>query len=215
MIIPFLNKVFLRNKLFVLLILTDFVFIFLHGLLLIHILSDPFFDLQKDFGFPEIYQYIKEFWIVLLFLFIFIKSKKLIFLAWTLVFIYFLIDDSIRIHETLGHFFVNYYDINPGFRLRSQDFGELIVSFLFGLILLIFLSISYFFYSENQEKKISINILKMILALVFFGVFVDMLHIALPFGKSELGIIEDGGEMIVMSVILSYVYELSSKENMD
>ena len=41
----------------------------------------------------------------------------------------------------------------------------------------------------------------------FFGIFVDMLHVALP-DVPGLAVLEDGGEMVVMSLIVWYVFNL-------
>ena len=57
--------------------------------------------------------------------------------------------------------------------------------------------------------------LLLILALVFFGVGVDMAHIAIKLGRKVnfiFGVVEDGGEMLVASLILWYVFLLSIRE---
>ncbi len=51
-----------------------------------------------------------------------------------------------------------------------------------------------------------------ILLLAFFGVFFDMVHVAIPWGESLWGIIEDGGEMLTMSIIVWYVFNLKIED---
>jgi hypothetical protein len=57
----------------------------------------------------------------------------------------------------------------------------------------------------------------LILALAFFGISVDMAIVAI-YGEVEvgggelvLGVIEDGGEMLVASLILRYVFLLATR----
>ena len=49
----------------------------------------------------------------------------------------------------------------------------------------------------------------MVFILAFFGIFIDMVHVAMPIGKLVFSIIEDGGEMIIMSVIVWRVLSLA------
>lgn len=64
-----------------------------------------------------------------------------------------------------------------------------------------------YFRSEEQEKAFSRYLAAMVVCMVFFGLFVDMLNIML-FGAMG-GVIEDGGEMIVMSVMLWFMFRHS------
>jgi hypothetical protein len=137
-----------------------------------------------------------------------IVRKKKIYFAWALLFLYFLLDDSLQFHENFGAYLVEYFNFKPNFGLRAQDFGELTTSFFAGLILFSLILINYY-YSDPKEKNITHNIFKLVLLLAFFGVFLDVLHIAIPSVKG-LATIEDGGEMIVMSLILAYVFNLQN-----
>ncbi len=56
------NDVLLR--LFGLLLLTDLAFIIIHVVYRLIENRDTFWSIYNDFGYSEIYQYIKEFWIV-------------------------------------------------------------------------------------------------------------------------------------------------------
>lgn len=61
---------------FVLLLLAaDCAFIFMHVLLATQVLDVPLLSLEKDRGYSEIYQYIKEFWIVLLLMMLLTKKQ--------------------------------------------------------------------------------------------------------------------------------------------
>jgi hypothetical protein len=197
------------TKFLFLLLIADFAFILIHIFYMNHFISSRLFSLEKDFGYAEVYQYIKELWIVALLSTISIKRKHIIYFAWALLFTYFLFDDSLRIHELFGSRLVHHFHFQPMFSLRAQDFGELCTSILFGSLLFIFIGISYIF-SNHTGKQISKTLFILVLALVFFGIVVDMLHIAIPFAKPVFGLIEDGGEMLVMSIIVWYIFKLDN-----
>lgn len=195
------------TKVLFLLLLADFAFFLVHGIYKMGHIPNSFCSIETDRGYAEMFQYIKEYWIVVLLFVVAIKRKHIIYFAWSSLFMYFLLDDSFRIHELFGIYLAKYFEFQPMFGLRTQDFGELSVSMLFGLLLFIFIGVSYLF-SDNVAKQISKHILILVMSLVFFGVVVDNLHIIIPWGKTMWGFIEDGGEMLVMSIIVWYVFDL-------
>ena len=174
------------------------------------LLNNNNFDIKKDLGFPEAFQYFKEFFTAVIFIKIFKKSSDHIYIIWSLFFTYLLLDDSIQIHENVGTAISNYFfDVNSeivALGLRGQDFGELTISCLVGSVF-IFFFIKYFYKSKQVVKDVSFNIAFLVLILVFCGVFIDMAHIIYP---KFIGIatLEDGGEMIAMSLICWYSYEI-------
>ena len=60
-------------------------------------------------------------------------------------------------------------------------------------------------------KKITRTISILIVMLVFFGVFIDLLHIAVAYQNNRWTIVEDSGEMFVMSLIVGYTFYLNSR----
>lgn len=201
------------TKVLFLLLLTDFAFILVHGIYKMNLLNSYIHDsimlysIETDRGYAEMFQYIKEYWIVVLLFVLAIKRKHIIYFAWSSLFMYFLLDDSLRIHESFGYYLAKHFEFQPMFRLRAQDLGELIVTMLFGLLLFIFIGVSYLF-SDNVSRQISKHILILVMSLVFFGVVFDNIHIIIPWGNTMWGFIEDGGEMLVMSIIVWYVFDL-------
>jgi hypothetical protein len=193
------------NKLLVMLLAADFVFIFLTLLYGLGIVSDQRFLITHDLSYGEFFQYTKECFIAFLFFLLAWKKRLSLYFAWCLLFIYLLADDAMSLHENWGLKLVSELDLKPLFNLRARDLGELIVSLFFGTILFTFIAIAYYF-SPPKDKKVSQILFLNIAILAFFGVFVDMVHSALAL--RGLGLIEDGGEMIVMSTIAWYVYKL-------
>ena len=208
------------NKILVLLLLTDLSFIILH---VIHYSSDFLNDINwsiaKDQGYAEFFQYIKEGWIVITLLLCWIKTYAFFYLSWMVLFLYALLDDSFEIHEWVGLDLAIFFNFQPAYGLRGVDFGELLVSMIAYSLIFALVGISY--YRSNPEgRKVSNNLLFLVAALAFFGLVLDMVDIlVLQFENRMLTlysqIAEDGGEMVVMSVILYYVLSLDPKNEIN
>ena len=204
---------------FMLLLCADFSFIAFHSLAyLTPISNNPLMSLEQDHGYPEVFQYIKWLWIILLLIFTSIKRRSLHFSAWVIVFIYLLLDDSLEIHERAGTLMEGNFSFIPPLGLRLQDIGELAVAATAGLILFLFISWVYR-HGPQTFKKMSIDMLLLIFTLAFFGVVVDMLHVIAYLSdqigwkvSAVLAVIEDGGEMIAASLILFYVFLISLRD---
>ncbi|MBN2452867.1 MAG: hypothetical protein JXB40_01220 [Candidatus Omnitrophica bacterium] len=195
------------NKLLFLLLLADFVFIIIHCVFRLHLLLNARFSIEQDFGYAEIYQFIKEYWVVVLLFIAAVKRRHFIYFSWALLFLYLLFDDVFQFHETLACYFASCLNLPSIFHLRAQDIGELGVSVFFGFLLFAFIWVLYLF-SDRAAKQLSRHLFILVALLAFFGVLVDMLHIVLPWGESILALIEDGGEMLMMSIIVWYVFNL-------
>jgi hypothetical protein len=156
-------------KLFYLFLATDLAFIILH---VIHIstdwISSDYFSVERERGYAELFQYIKEYWIALILVILAVKWRSILCFIWSLLFFYLLLDDSLEVHEKLGE-------------LISQQLA--------------------FF-------PISKYLIVMLFILALFGIVGDLLHMAFyeSFLKPFLGLLEDGGEMIVMSIIAWFVF---------
>ncbi len=194
-------------KLLFVLLLADLAFILMHILYVLDYFTDPLLSVGRESGYAEVYQYIKEFWIAVLLLVLAINSRNVAYCAWCMLFTYFLLDDSLQIHERGGAFLVERLSLVPMFQLRAQDYGELIVTLVAATVIFSGIALSYFF-SCPVLRKISKNLFFMVLLLVFFGVVVDMLHAAIEWRRGLFELAEDGGEMLIMSLIVGYVFSL-------
>lgn len=197
-------------KLFYLLLATDIVLITLHVInIYTDLISNVSFSLGTDGGYGELFQYLKEYWIALLLCFVAVRKRSILYLIWSLLFFYLLLDDSIQIHEKLGRRISSRLDFSAGLNLRAQDFGEVAVSVVVSLLFFILIAIAYRF-SDRQSKEISKYLIIMLFTLAFFGIAVDLLHVVVKgslFGTFFV-ILEDGGEQIVMSIIACFVFLL-------
>jgi hypothetical protein len=204
--------------LLLLLLCADLAFILLHSLnALTPLLDEPLLSVERDNSYPELYQWLKWFWIIILWLYVAKSKRSFSYIAWGLVFTYFLLDDALTIHENVGRQIADNLTLTPPLGLRLQDLGELAVWAVAGMILSLLVAWAYWRGSQ-AFKKMSRDMLLLIIILVFFGVVFDMVQMAVDLGDTVhfiLGLLDDGGEMLVGSLILWYVFLLAIRHEND
>ena len=165
--------------------------------------------LDVDGGWGEQWGYLKEAVIAVALLVAFTRSRQPIYAAWAAVFAYVLGDDALMIHERGGKALANLFDFQPMFGLRFNDWGELLVSAAAGLLLLASGWLA-FRRSDPTARSNSKVLLVLFAVLVFFGVVVDMAHIALASAGFHVRmlVLEDGGELIALSLTAAYALHL-------
>lgn len=208
----------LSHGFLILLLAADSLFILIHFLsITTNIVSDPSFSIERDRGYPEVFQYLKEFWIALLFFFLAVKKRAAVYFVWSLLFLTLLIDDYSQYHEFWGASLSIKLNLPPIFYLRAMDIGEILISFSLGTIFLLLMSFTYLL-ADSSSKGASNKILILLALLAFFGVVIDMIHIVIRstlgmhFFYDFMGLVEDGGEHIVMSIITWSVFTLISNQ---
>jgi hypothetical protein len=173
------------------------------------------FSIYEDRSYPELFQYLKWFWIIIAIIIISRSRHSIAYLAWGLVALYFLADDSVGIHELIGKNIVENLNIKPLFSLRPQDIGELIVYGISAFILLSVVVLSYILGNVNF-RRFSQDMILLMVFLFFFGVIFDMLSYLIPVGHKLtilMYFIEDGSEMFIASLMLWYVFQASRQED--
>lgn len=195
------------SEILFLLVLSDLVIITLH--LVTHfssISSDGYWSVEQDRGFGETFQYIKELWLFLSFAALIKIRSDWSHSSLCLLFGYLLVDDLFSIHERLGAAIAIRFNLSPLFGLRPVDVGELQVFLAVGTILFTIIGISYWFGSK-PFRHICQRVMVIFAGLAFFGIPVDAIHAI--FRESDvlnlwLSLIEDGGEMLLMSLLCWY-----------
>ncbi|MCW3786223.1 hypothetical protein [Plebeiibacterium sediminum] len=170
--------------------------------------DDSMLSLGTDRGYSEIYQYIKWFWIIFLLVYLSFKKRSFSYNVWGLFFTYLLLDDALQFHEIAGAIVARGLPNVSFAGLRIQDIGELMVSGTVGLVLLLLVLLTYILGSK-VFRKLSHDMVLLIAVLIFCGVVVDVVHTSINANKvikGLLGLIEDGGEMVVVSIICWYVF---------
>ncbi len=197
-----LRELWRRHLMLWLLLGIDAVLIVLYAIYgLSDLLTNPRFGLIEDWSYGESFNYLKELSIAGLLVFMAFRRRSYAYLVWATVFAYLLADDATQIHERMGEVLAGALGFVAVNSWRAVDFGELLWFGVSGVAM--FSGIFYGYrIGGRAEREMATTLGLLLLALAFFGVVLDM-----PFGTSGLvdkvlGAAEDGGEMMVLSVIL-------------
>jgi hypothetical protein len=170
------------------------------------------FSIRKDAGFAEFFQYLQFFAIIIMFYWLFLHSRDLLHVAWLVLFVYLLVDDSLRIHERLGAMVAQYLHLLPVIGLRAKDLGELSVSAFFGSLILVLLGLGYYRAPPTLQRA-SRPLLGLLILLAFCGIIVDMVGMMIYPSMwaidAVFGVLEEGGEMVSISLMAWYVHGLT------
>ena len=197
-----------------LLILTDAGFAVLHIFRTVGYLQLDEFLVSTERGYAEIFQYVKELWCSLILLLIAFKERSWLALMWALLFGYFFLDDSIGIHEQTDTWFGDVISFPSVAGVAPADVWQVATSLLVAFFFFVLIYFSYRASSHTRMRSRSPQLLTWVVLLAFFGVGVDAFH-SLFRGRSgldeALGLLEDAGEMVSMSVLLALIWsELTS-----
>lgn len=189
----------------------DLIFIGIH--VRAHLLGSDNLLLFIDFdrGYAEFFQYSKIFFALILIALLAIESRSWRLAAWLFPFLYLLADDAYQFHEHGAEYLVNAFSLQPHWGLRALDFGELAVSGIAGALSLVILGAAYW-RATSKERWAFQRLTSLIALLAFFGIIIDLVHIAAhPFlGDFDwIAVLEDGGEMIVTTLIVAFLLRLN------
>lgn len=201
--------------LLLLLLCGDLVFILMH---IAHVwtpwLNAAHYSLETDRGLPEMYQYIKLLWIVVCLFVMFLLVRRKTFLAWMGLFAFLLIDDATELHERVGYWLGVELGLPAVASLRPDDLGELLVAGVLGMLTLGLVA-AVFWRGGQHTRQVTFDLLILIGLLAFFAVIVDVVHVAAyysaPSVSELLALIEDGGEMLVVSLMTCYLFDVASQ----
>jgi hypothetical protein len=173
----------------------------------------PLFDIALDRSYPEFYQYLKWYWLVCLSLYLGIRLRKITFPLLAPAFALLLIDDAFTLHEALGGEIASRLGLQASFNIRTQDMGELAFLGFSAIAIFMFWAMAYHFASTSARKHLKL-IGAFLLLLGFFGGAMDAVHEAASrFGLTAYflaGTLEDGGEMIVLSLLTGLLLRLAN-----
>jgi hypothetical protein len=198
------------SLLLVLLLSADLVFIVAHVIIGVFDPNPALCNISGICAYMNVYHLIKMFWIILLLLYILKLTGYFGYLSWALMFTCFFIDDALWLHQKIGDRIAASLFTEYGLPAR---FFELAILAIAGLVLLAFV---IWFYIRGPEtfRKISVDLFIFLAALIFFGIIVDIAG-AVGLGQgviNALGFVEDGGELVVYSLITWYVFLLSLRQ---
>ena len=134
---------------------------------------------------------------------LFRSKRQWIYVALAILFALVLADDMLEIHEEGGKYFARALELRPALGLRAVDFGELITWAILGALMVPLILVGLL-RSKRTDVENGLVLLVPFGALVFFGMFVDQVYHILRhafFGADILlGMLEDGGEMIAITM---------------
>ncbi len=166
-------------------------------------LENPAFSLAHDQGYSEVFQYVKEFAIGFCFALLLWKTRQPVYLVLSALFCFFLLDDSLTLHELAGEYLAAAWGLGALPPLRARDVGEVLFAGGVGAVAL-GLGVATYRRSDEAARRVARYTAGAVVVLAGLGVGVDLLHQALQtvWGLSFfLLVVEDGGELAVMSVI--------------
>jgi hypothetical protein len=197
------------SLLLVLLLSADLAFIVLHVIIGVFNPNPELCNLTGICAYMDSYHLIKMFWIIILLFYILKLTKHYGYAAWALMFTCFFIDDAFWLHQKIGDRFAALF-IGSGLPPRFYELGVLAIA---GLVLLA-LVLWFYFQGPVTFRKISADIFLFLAALVFFGLLVDLAG-AVGLGDpvtAGLGFVEDGGELVVYSLLVWYIFLLALQQ---
>jgi hypothetical protein len=169
------------------------------------------FDIDKDFTIPSLYGYALLGGSALC---IYSTSKKVsIYRPLAYLFVFFLVDDIISIHEHIGKFLGHYVIQQNMLFFTKRSLGETTFISIVVSIFLFHIIRSYIEASRSEKKILALAIM-LVAVLGVFGVLFDLAHdyyrkIDKDF-SFWMGLFEDVGEMFTMSVMFWFSYNLYS-----
>lgn len=133
------------------------------------------------------------------------------------------LDDYLRLHETMRETFVDILRLQPAFGLRAEDIGELFAWVTLGTPVLVLFAVAWHHSSDRARSQSRLLIIGFAV-IVFFAVIVDMTAVFLEvFGIAQgaagwqgrtyyvLTLVESTGELagqsIVMLIALYFLFE--------
>jgi hypothetical protein len=135
----------------------------------------------------------------------------MVYIGWAVVFAFLLFDDAFQFHERFGEWLGAQYALPVAFGLRPDDIGELLFASAIGGLTVLLIGFG-FWRGDAAARTVSRDTALLVGVLAGLGVGVDILHVITYFKAPLLAqfllILEDGGEMLVVTAIAAYVFNV-------
>lgn len=194
------------RKLLFILIAIDLIFIALHiSRGIFGFPQKSAFSIAQERGYAEIYQYLKELSVAFMLYKLGELRREKLYLSWSFMYLYIFLDDFIGLHELGGRLSTTILPNSLPLNIQVNDLGEVLFSLAaFGICGLLIL-IAYL-RSKPDIRRTSHPLILLLFLLIFTGGALDFVHslVSIPVIWDILGLLEDGGEMLVMSFTVYY-----------
>ena len=190
----------------------DLVFIGIYFFLFIkeEYTINHFLLLDTLHGLPELFQFFKYGSILVLIGNQISKGKRNYLIPLFLIFLLFFLDDYFQLHSMGAHFISNLlpFEANHGF--QNMHWGNLLYNLLLGIVTTLLLFKGYLNSPDTMRIKYA-KLMTLLVIFIFFGFGIDFMSHLLSCHVNELSLIvpfEEGGEMISLSLLVWYFFEL-------
>ena len=150
-----------------------------------------------DGSYPEIYGYVKESLLTVLFVAAYARSRQPVYLALALLFAMCALDDSLALHEAAGR----YLAATSGL---SRSAGEFVGWSLLGSVPMLAILTAYR-RSDAMSRRHAQAVLLAFAILLFFAIGMDVVHAVVQRYvtgfQTVLTILEDGGELLTLTLL--------------
>lgn len=150
-----------------------------------------------DHGFGEQFNIIQIFVCSTLLMFLWRRTKELIYIAFSVLFFLIFAFESLKLHTYGGVLFAQNVEVASVGGFRAQDLGEFLTALWTGIPLVVFL---YFGFRNSTHVARCTGVILGLSAglLLFFAVGIDALAAVLK--SRRLGLIEEIGEIFAMTI---------------
>lgn len=187
-------------RVLVALLAVDLVFLAVHATHVRYgVPADGIWSIARDRGVPEWWQYLKLAAVVVVLVDLVRSRPGPLYAVWAAIFAYFLVDDALEVHERAGEWLGDWLDLAPRGDLDPRDIGQVLFAGVIGLVVLGALAVAYRL-DGSRARRLTVHLVVALFALGFCGVVADTIDVIDVFG-----LVEDGGEMVVISVMLALV----------
>jgi hypothetical protein len=166
------------------------------------------FRFGKDRAVPEMIGYVFTAWASGLALYLAATQRQAVLAAWSAVFAVLLADDYFMLHERMGTVIHGTFGLPHPY---GQPLGEIGWFGMVGIVLLTALAIGHRF--ATPVWRATSRVLTLLLGLlVLCGVVIDALHMLVAHVEPWnvlVTALEDGGELVVLAVVLTFLYGLA------
>ena len=171
--------------------------------------------LEADGGYSETWGYLLQAALAASLVTLAVLSRRPVWLGWAALFAAALADDKLRLHENKGAWLADrlgerlWFPPDGFLGLRANDLGEILVWGLLSVVPLTVVALCLR-NSDHRTRRANLGVAVLVAAYVFFGGVVDQLHVLVldtPLAGST-GTVEDGGELVVLSLTLAHVATL-------
>ena len=161
------------------------------------------FNIARDGGIPEIFNYFKLCLVSAVLMLIYRRSRVPMYLILALIFAYAFLDDALLLHEQLGSVLAEALALPDKWGLKGRTYGQpLYFAIVAGVSAPMLLG--GWIYANSTHRRLSATMIASLCALAFFAVFVDIVHAFVAghslIAKHALALVEDGGEMLVVTL---------------